>query len=41
MGRHKLLTFMLCYVVLLASVGLTSNRLVQQYYNLVLKRVGL
>lgn len=41
MGRHKLLTFMLCYVVLLASVGLSSSHLVQQYYHLMLKRAGL
>jgi hypothetical protein len=41
MGRHKLLAFMLCYVVLLASVGLSSSQLVQQYYHLMLKRAGL
>ncbi|PNF35496.1 Mono [ADP-ribose] polymerase PARP16 [Cryptotermes secundus] len=41
MGRHKLLTFMLCYVVLLVSVGLSSSQLAQQFYHLVLKRTGL
>jgi hypothetical protein len=41
MGRHKLLTFILCYTVLLASVGLSGSQLVQYYYHLVLKRAGL
>jgi len=40
MGRHKLLTFILGYVVLLASVGLSNNQLVQRYYHLILKRAG-
>jgi hypothetical protein len=41
MGSHKLLTFILCYTVLLASVGLSGSQLVQHYYHLMLKRAGL
>lgn len=40
-GRHKLLTFILGYMVLLASVGLSNNHMVQRYYHLILKRAGL
>ncbi|PSN47378.1 Mono [ADP-ribose] polymerase PARP16 [Blattella germanica] len=40
-GRHKLLTLILGYVLLLASVGLSNNRAVQRYYLLMLKKVGL
>ncbi|XP_069672200.1 protein mono-ADP-ribosyltransferase PARP16-like [Periplaneta americana] len=41
LGRHKLLTFILGYIVVLASVGLSNNDMVQRYYHLMLKRVGL
>ncbi|KAJ4434433.1 hypothetical protein ANN_22995 [Periplaneta americana] len=38
LGRHKLLTFILGYIVVLASVGLSNNDMVQRYYHLMLKR---
>jgi hypothetical protein len=40
MRKHKLLTFILGYVVLLTSVGLANNQEVQRYYCLMLRRVG-
>ncbi|XP_043250309.1 protein mono-ADP-ribosyltransferase PARP16 [Colletes gigas] len=39
--QHKLLTFVLGYVVLLASVGLTHNKQVEKYYKLFAQKVGL
>ncbi|KOC68437.1 Poly [ADP-ribose] polymerase 16 [Habropoda laboriosa] len=39
--QHKLLTFVLGYVVLLASVGLTHNKQVEKYYKLFVQKVGL
>ncbi|XP_058806367.1 protein mono-ADP-ribosyltransferase PARP16 isoform X2 [Phymastichus coffea] len=39
--QHKLLTFMLGYVVLLASVGLSHNRNVERYFRLLMRRFGL
>ncbi|KZC12652.1 Poly [ADP-ribose] polymerase 16 [Dufourea novaeangliae] len=39
--QHKLLTFVLGYVVLLASVGLTHNKRVEKYYKLFAQKVGL
>ncbi|XP_046428658.1 protein mono-ADP-ribosyltransferase PARP16 isoform X1 [Neodiprion fabricii] len=38
--RHKLLTFVLGYVVLLASVGLTHNKYVEKYCRLFIQKVG-
>lgn len=38
--QHKLLTFVLGYVVLLASVGLTQNKQVEKYYRLFLQKAG-
>ncbi|KAG7196686.1 hypothetical protein KM043_016018 [Ampulex compressa] len=38
--RHKLLTFVLGYVVLLASVGLTHNKQVEKYYKLFVQKAG-
>lgn len=37
---HKLLTFMLGYVILLASVGLTHNKQVEKYYRLFFQNTG-
>ena len=39
--QHKLLTFVLGYVVLLASVGLTHNKQVEKYYKLFVQKAGL
>lgn len=39
--QHKLLTFVLGYVVLLASVGLMHNKQVEKYYKSLVQRVGL
>ncbi|XP_053985328.1 protein mono-ADP-ribosyltransferase PARP16 isoform X1 [Hylaeus volcanicus] len=39
--QHKLLTFVLGYVVLLASVGITHNKQVEKYYKLFAQKVGL
>lgn len=39
-GKHKLLTFILGYMVLLTSVGLANNQVVQRYCCLMLKRAG-
>jgi hypothetical protein len=39
-GRHKLLIFILSYVLLLISVGLSNNQLVQRYHHLMLKWTG-
>ncbi|KOX68906.1 Poly [ADP-ribose] polymerase 16 [Melipona quadrifasciata] len=39
--QHKLLTFVLGYVILLASVGLTHNKQVEKYYKLFAQKVGL
>ncbi|XP_015175960.1 PREDICTED: mono [ADP-ribose] polymerase PARP16 [Polistes dominula] len=39
--QHKLLTFMLGYVILLASVGLTHNKQVEKYYRLLVQKTGL
>lgn len=39
--QHKLLTFVLGYVVLLASVGLTHNKQVERYYKLFVQKIGL
>ncbi|XP_047349462.1 uncharacterized protein LOC124949030 isoform X2 [Vespa velutina] len=39
--QHKLLTFMLGYVILLASVGLTHNKQVEKYYRLFVQKTGL
>ncbi|KYQ49075.1 Poly [ADP-ribose] polymerase 16 [Trachymyrmex zeteki] len=38
--QHKLLTFVLGYVVLLASVGLTQNKQVEKYYRLFIQKAG-
>ncbi|XP_012289106.1 mono [ADP-ribose] polymerase PARP16 [Orussus abietinus] len=38
--RHKLLTFILGYVVLLTSVGLTHNKHVEKYYRLLIQKAG-
>lgn len=38
--QHKLLTFMLGYVILLASVGLTHNKQVEKYYRLLVQKTG-
>ncbi|XP_051176079.1 protein mono-ADP-ribosyltransferase PARP16 [Leptopilina boulardi] len=38
--KHKLLTFVLGYVVLLASVGLTHNKHVEKYLKLFIQRAG-
>ncbi|KAK2583882.1 hypothetical protein KPH14_001156 [Odynerus spinipes] len=38
--QHKLLTFMLGYVILLASVGLTHNKQVEKYYRLFFQKTG-
>lgn len=40
LGSHKLLTFIIGYVVLLASVGLSNNHYVQRYYKMMLHRAG-
>ncbi|GLG99730.1 Protein mono-ADP-ribosyltransferase PARP16 [Gryllus bimaculatus] len=40
LGNHKLLTFILGYIVLLASVGLSNNHYVQRYYKMLLHRAG-
>lgn len=39
--QHKLLTFMLGYVILLASVGLSHNRSVERYLKLLVHKFGL
>ncbi|XP_031782737.1 protein mono-ADP-ribosyltransferase PARP16 [Nasonia vitripennis] len=39
--QHKLLTFMLSYVVLLASVGLSHNRNVERYVRSFIQKFGL
>ncbi|XP_011494163.1 PREDICTED: mono [ADP-ribose] polymerase PARP16 [Ceratosolen solmsi marchali] len=39
--QHKLLTFMLGYVVLLASIGLSQNRNVERYFRLLINKFGL
>ncbi|XP_024946806.1 mono [ADP-ribose] polymerase PARP16 isoform X2 [Cephus cinctus] len=39
-GRHKLLTFVLGYIVLLTSVGLTHNKHVEKYYRLFVQKAG-
>ncbi|XP_012254239.1 protein mono-ADP-ribosyltransferase PARP16 [Athalia rosae] len=38
--RHKLLTFVIGYVVLLASVGLSHNKYVEKYYRSFIQKVG-
>ncbi|XP_076644301.1 protein mono-ADP-ribosyltransferase PARP16-like [Halictus rubicundus] len=39
--QHKLLTLVLGYVVLLASVGLTHNKQIEKYYKLFAQKVGI
>ncbi|XP_033329435.2 protein mono-ADP-ribosyltransferase PARP16 [Megalopta genalis] len=39
--QHKLLTFVLGYLVLLTSVGLTHNKQVEKYYKLFAQKIGL
>lgn len=39
--QHKLLTFVLGYMVLLASVGLMHNKQVEKYYKSFVQKVGL
>ncbi|XP_076644296.1 protein mono-ADP-ribosyltransferase PARP16-like isoform X2 [Halictus rubicundus] len=39
--HHKFLTFVLGYVVLLTSVGLTHNKQIEKYYKLFAQKVGL
>ncbi|XP_067013516.1 protein mono-ADP-ribosyltransferase PARP16 [Anabrus simplex] len=41
LGSHKLLTFIISYVVLLATIGLSNNHYVQRYYKMLLHRAGL
>lgn len=41
LASHKLLTFIIGYVVFLASVGLSNNQYVQRYYKMLLHRAGL
>ncbi|XP_076294868.1 protein mono-ADP-ribosyltransferase PARP16-like [Lasioglossum baleicum] len=39
--QHKILTLVLGYVVLLASVGLTHNKQIEKYYKLFAQKVGI
>lgn len=39
--QNKFLTFVLGYVVLLVSVGLTQNKNVEKYYKLLIQKAGL
>ncbi|XP_078039029.1 protein mono-ADP-ribosyltransferase PARP16-like isoform X2 [Augochlora pura] len=39
--QHKLLTFVLGYLLLLTSVGLTHNKQVERYYKLFAQKLGL